>query len=279
MLVRRFQNTSCVAEIIPVAIGSWYFALDLAAPTELTPRAFFSRVRRCLESIDGVEDIAIDLMSLPWQDESVRLEPRSDARYGEYLGPHWDFESVAFSVRLPLDVQRQLLAPNRALTGVEATYFRVVMAYSWAMPVSCVALCNPAGAGETSQGAVAVFRHLERATERAPEGIRVKVVPPIFTHTDIFLHPETRKPELEPSFRLLSRHTTWNDELHIGFPEGPPMLSLPSCERSSIRLICSTRSSTWRRNAVIAGLRSMHLSTDSLRSIAEMALWARSCAF
>ena len=175
-------------ESIPVALGSWFFTLDLDDPTSLKPSEFFDRVRRCLESIQGVEDIAIDLMPSPGEDEPIEMLTTPDPRYGEYVGPHWNFESVSFSLRLSLDTQSELLKPQRVISGREAVYFRVFMAYGWAMPISCVALHDSNLDDDTSQGAVAVYRYLVRETERSPDGIRMRCVPPIFAHADIFLH-------------------------------------------------------------------------------------------
>lgn len=118
MIVRLVENNRCVdRNTISVSLGCWYFGLELVAPTRVRPSEFFERVRGCLERIDGVSDIVIDLMALAGEDEAIELEPPKDPRYGEYRGPHWNFESVEFDVHLPLDIQSELLAPHRALTG------------------------------------------------------------------------------------------------------------------------------------------------------------------
>lgn len=203
-------------EIIPVALGSWFFTLDLEASTTIKPSEFFARVGSCLEAIQGVDALRIDLMALPGEDTPLRWEPTAKPRYGEYVGPHWNFESVSFSLRLPYDVQGELLKPHRFVTGYEAEHFRVVFMYGWAMPLSCVASLDSRGA-DTSQGAVAVYRYLQRETERSAEKIRVRSIPPIFAHADVLL--VSAKPDSSDgaSFRPVEHSLPTHHRYEIGF--------------------------------------------------------------
>lgn len=194
-------------EITPLIVGSWFFTLDADAPTEIRPSEFFDRVGRCLEGIAGVTNIEIDLASWPADDEPIPHEPISNPRYGAYLGPHWDFQSVDFSVRLPMDPE-STSGPVR---------FRVLMRYGWQMPVSRVAVQDPTSHGYTTLGAVAVYRYLADRTKDSPQGVRLSCIPPIFAHAKVFLHAGQRPEAARAPFWRIAHSAPDYRRYDIGF--------------------------------------------------------------
>lgn len=202
---------------IPVALGSWFFSLAVDAPTTIAPTDFYDQVRRCLLEIDGVEHVEVDLAAMSRDEAPQDVLPLEDPRYGEYVGPHWNFESVSFSLRLPLDVQAALLDLPSSLPRHAPVDFRVILAYGWAVPISSVTVVESGREVPTSPAAAAVYRYLVQQTSRSTGRVRLSCIPPIFAHAEFYLHVDDGPPTGAARFWRLAHTVPDYRRYDIGF--------------------------------------------------------------
>jgi hypothetical protein len=177
-----------MSESIALTFGSFYFAPAFEEPRKVTQADFFEIVRRCLAGIEGVSALEINTGAVLGEDE-FEFTPSDQDPELVYVGPHFGFAQVSFTLKLPTKAQNE--ADVFARLAPIPEQLRVQLAYGWQAPGSCVSLTfdidrlrpRPTPAARTA------YLYLKQEVDRSAEPLAFACIPPIFTHAEFYLYP------------------------------------------------------------------------------------------